>query len=128
MGALGPEAGWNLRVFGAHVHQAFGHVAYHVGSSLTSKDKFRDVDVRLILPDDEYAALFVAPEPVDIPREPVRVWNLAWSAFGRQMTGLPVDFQFQSQTLANSEYPGPRGALVLLESDLPFVRTRASFG
>ena len=118
MGALGPEAGWNLRVFGAHVHQAFGHTAYHVGSSLTSKDKFRDVDVRLILPDDEYAAFFGA-NPF---AKRQRMWDLAWSALGQRMTYLPVDFQFQQQTFANEKFDGPRSALIVLSSELRTVR------
>ena len=45
-----------LHEFGSHVWAVFGHPPYHVGSSLTEKI-WRDVDVRLILPDAEYAAL-----------------------------------------------------------------------
>jgi hypothetical protein len=48
---LGPSA------FG--IFDTFGHNPYHVGSSLratlTGKGEWRDVDVRLILPDDEFA-------------------------------------------------------------------------
>ena len=36
-----------LQEFGEHVLRAFGHCCYHVGSSLTQKDGWRDVDVRL---------------------------------------------------------------------------------
>ena len=47
-----------LQEFGGHLRRAFdGHMAYHVGSSLREKHGWRDVDVRLIIPDDEYAAM-----------------------------------------------------------------------
>src|SRR5215212_8428277 len=42
-----------LQDFGQLILDAFGEVPYHVGSSLKSK-KWRDVDVRLILDDDQY--------------------------------------------------------------------------
>jgi hypothetical protein len=44
------------------------------------------------------------------------MWNLAWSMLGRQMTGLPIDFQIQQQTLANDEFDGPRSALMFVSS------------
>lgn len=116
--SLGPHDGWMLRLFGAHVDQAFGHVPYHVGSSLGAKQPYRDVDVRLILPDDEYADLFGDPDEPGLDHK-LRVWNLAWTALGHRMTGLPIDFQFQQQTYANREFGGPRGALVLLDVELP---------
>ena len=46
-----------LHEFGSQAFFAFGHMPYHVGSSLNNKRDWRDVDVRLILPDDEYAAM-----------------------------------------------------------------------
>lgn len=105
-----------LSLFGAHVDRAFGHVAYHVGSSLTEKSGgWRDVDVRLLLPDDEFDALFGEDEGK------LLMWNLAWSALGREMTRLPIDFQFQRQTDANAEFSGPRSALVVLGDRLPTV-------
>ena len=116
MPRLGPTAGWYLRLFGAHVDRAFGHVPYHVGSSLTA-DTFRDVDVRLILPDNEMESLFGKPTDAD----KLRIWNLAWSALGAQMTGLPIDFQFQKETPANELEDGPRSALHVLSSELSIV-------
>lgn len=119
---VGPEGSWTLRLFGAHVDQAFGHVPYQVGSSLTEKRDWRDVDVRLLLPDTEYAELF--GDPVNAGRDSkLLIWNMAWSALGTKITGLPIDFQFQQQTWANKTFPGPRSALLLLDSDLPFART-----
>lgn len=103
-----------LNQFGQYALNAFGHVCYHVGSSLINKDGWRDVDVRLIVPDDEYEASGLG-DP-QRPQENAR-WVaivLAWSAFGKVITGLPIDFQIQSQTVAN-ENKGPRGALINIE-------------
>ena len=114
---VGPHAGYLLRLFGAHVDRAFGHVSYQVGSSLTEKRDWRDVDVRLILADDEYEVYADAGQR--------RMHELAWSAFGQQMTGMPIDFQIQQQTAANEEFDGQRSALLLFDTDLPTVRTSA---
>ena len=45
-----PAGIWLVK-FGTLVYDYFGHVPYHVGSSLERKD-WRHVDVRLILPQD----------------------------------------------------------------------------
>jgi hypothetical protein len=37
--------------------------------------------------------------------------TLEFSALGELMTGLPIDFQIQSQSHANEKYPGWRSAL-----------------
>jgi hypothetical protein len=47
----GSPATMRLEVFGQYIADAFGHVPYHVGSSTRGK-QWRDVDIRLILPDD----------------------------------------------------------------------------
>lgn len=106
-------AGIWLNKFGVIVRDYFGHVPYHVGSSLKTKD-WRDVDVRLILPDDEFAALFghihqswVNPKLAAI--------TLAFCALGAEMTGLPIDFQIQPQSYANKLYGDQwRSALIEL--------------
>jgi hypothetical protein len=123
---VGPQAGWLLKLFGAHVHQAFGHTAYHVGSSLTEKRGWRDVDVRLMLPDDEYAAYFGDWQTPEYNGSKRLMWNFAWSSLGKQMTGLPIDFQFDPLTLANENHDGPRSALIVLGSELPFVHDAAT--
>lgn len=126
MGVGRPEC-YLLKLFGAHVNQAFGHVPYHVGSSLTEKRGWRDVDVRLILPDDEYAAYGGDPFTGGHNGPLRRVMHeLAWSTLGRKMTGLPIDFQIQCATLANAEFDGPRSALLVLSSELPFVMDAVS--
>lgn len=118
-----------LRVFGAHVDQAFGHVPYHVGSSLVLDGgkgrRWRDVDVRLILPDDEFEGYFgpAFSGPWDAPK--LMMWNLAWTALGKQLTGLPIDFQIQPELEAAYE-KGPRSALVITADDLRVIGTRSA--
>lgn len=98
-----------LQTFGVWIRDAFGHVPYQVGSSVHGKE-WRDVDVRLILPDDEFHALFPgyrSGSQIDAK------WSLvcaAISALAQQQTGLPVDFQIQSQTEANERY-SPRAGI-----------------
>lgn len=96
-------AGIWLNKFGLIVRDYFGHTAYHVGSSLKTKE-WRDVDVRLLLPDDEFAALFGPIEGYVNPK--LAAITLAFSALGTQMTGLPIDFQIQTLSHANEQYGG----------------------
>jgi hypothetical protein len=109
---VGMPAMLHLEAFGREINDAFGHLPYLVGTAATGKT-WRDVDVRLILPDDEFDALFpqhTAPARLD------GMWGLlcaALSELARVRTGLPVDFQIQSMTHANTRYPvsEPRHAL-----------------
>lgn len=104
-------AGIWLNKFGVIVEDYFGHTAYQVGSSLTSKD-WRDVDVRLILRDDEFAEQFGEHAAAETHPKLAAV-TLAFSALGTQMTGLPVDFQIQPLSHANGRYgDGMRSALI----------------
>lgn len=105
-----PATLWLLQ-FGERVRDAFGEVPYHVGSSLTGKT-WRDVDVRVMLDDAAYESMGLGnPEtPHQSPK-----WValcLAFSALGKQMTGLPIDFQIQQRTKANKDEHGSRGALL----------------
>lgn len=102
---------WWLQEFGEVCHAYWGEVAYHVGSSLAQKDGWRDVDVRVMLDDEVYLREF--GDPARQHQNPKWVAaTLAWSALGRQMTGLPVDFQVQQRTAANTEFPHHRSALL----------------
>lgn len=106
-------AALKLDAFGRRICDAFGHHPYQVGSSLFGRE-WRDVDVRLMLPDDEFDALFPGDRTQDY-RDPR--WALlceALSDMGRALTGLPIDFQIQRTTEANEEFTGPRSALGLL--------------
>lgn len=104
-------AGIWLHKFGVIVRDYFGHVPYQVGSSLTSKD-WRDVDVRLILPDDEFALLFGGTDRSAETNPKLAAVTLAFAALGSAMTGLPIDFQLQPATWANERYPNRRSALI----------------
>lgn len=109
---VGMPAALHLDAFGREINDAFGHLPYLVGTAAMGKT-WRDVDVRLILPDKEFDALF--PKPTD-PSQPDGRWGLlcaAISELARVRTGLPVDFQIQRQTYANDRYPRPRHALGL---------------
>lgn len=106
---VGMPAALHLDAFGREIDAAFGHLPYLVGTAAVGK-QWRDVDVRLILPDDDFDALF---PPVE-QGQPDGRWGLlcaALSELARQRTGLPVDFQIQRMTYANDRYPGVRLAL-----------------
>jgi predicted nucleotidyltransferase len=107
---IGMPAALKLEVFGRLIYDAFGDYAYLVGSALFGKT-WRDVDVRLILFDEEYDR-----QGLGDPRSPHsnRKWVslvFAFSALGREVTGLPIDFQIQQQTEANREYDSARSCI-----------------
>ncbi len=84
---------------------AFGHPPYLVGTAgFGDAGAYRDVDVRLILPDDEFAA--VCPT-----RERWELLSVSIGAYLAQRTGLPVDFQVQQMTAANRLHDKPRNPL-----------------
>lgn len=87
--------------FGEIVYQAFAAHAYIVGSALTRRD-WRDVDVRVILPDDRFELLFgAATDWRTNPR--LAAVATAFAALANQMTGLPVDFGIDRMTEANED-------------------------
>lgn len=95
------------------VRAAFGEYGLYVVGSCLQRQDWRDVDVRYILPDDDFAALF--PAAGDYWEMDAR-WLLLTVSIAQwmsKMTGLPIDFQFQPQTLANERHPGPRSAIGL---------------
>lgn len=107
-----------LEDFGDKLFDAFREPAYQVGSSLDSVEKggkrgWRDVDVRMILPDEKYAALRFGDPKSTIQNARWAAVCLAFSVLGREMTGLPIDFQIQQQSYANEKFKGPRSALIL---------------
>ena len=110
----GSPACLKLEVFGDWIWKAFGTPAYLVGSAAVSKT-WRDIDIRLILDDAEYAQWF---KDESGSRDPL--WTLICggiSELGKAMTGLPIDFQIQSQTHANTHYgKQPRHALGVLHT------------
>src|ERR1051326_2988658 len=117
---VGQPQGMLLNLFGEQLRFAFGHMAYHVGSSVRQKDGWRDVDVRLMLEDAEWDAFLLGP-PENPHRSPRwRTLCIVWSTYGRQMTGLPIDFQLQQRTHANANYgkaEHPRSALFVADDE-----------
>jgi hypothetical protein len=104
-----------LEKYGEMIRVAFGAIPYHVGSSLTQKVGWRDVDVRIIMNDVEWEHCEFG-EP-DNPSKKCVAFNVAFSELGRKMTGLPIDFQIQQQTYANKNFPPsehPRSAIGIL--------------
>lgn len=92
---------FKLDMFGVVAFDAWDATPYLVGSALTRPD-FRDVDVRLLLRDEKFAARF--GEELDWRNNrQLKAMNLAWSGFGQHITGLPVDFQIEQQTEANND-------------------------
>lgn len=83
--ALGPHDIFLLDQWGRQLYEAFGATAYLVGSVQRGKVDYRDVDVRML-------------DPLKLGNRPLarRTLNVAVSLWGRQVTGLPIDFQFQT--------------------------------
>lgn len=113
---LSPQQHWVLNQACQPISAAYGNV-WLVGSVLERPD-YRDVDVRCMLYDEVYAALF----PDDPPESPnaaswarfssrIALLNTVISEHLIRVTGLPVDFQFQQVSAANAAYPGPRNLL-----------------
>lgn len=104
---VGMPAALMLDEFGSQVWYVFGGPPYLVGSALVGK-KWRDVDVRAIIDDDRYEAMRLGDPKATHQNGRWVALCLAFSALGRQMTGLPIDFQIQQQTEANRLYPSPK--------------------
>ena len=81
---------------------------YFVGSARERRD-YRDVDVRLILDDKAFLRHFPKSHP-DAINDDGRVdalWSLICASISERLakiTGLPIDFQIQSQSHANRLY------------------------
>jgi hypothetical protein len=128
--SIGQPQGMLLNEFGMRLWDAFGEVAYHVGSSLSAMyDKksvaraWRDVDVRLMLDDTEWERMGLGdPENPHMNRK-WRAFCIVFSDYGRHLTGLPIDFQLQQRTHANAHYKQElgclRSALIVVNRDEP---------
>lgn len=99
-----------LEEFGLQVHAAFGAYPYLVGSVLHTT-KWRDVDVRLILDDEEYAVMGLGDPTNPHVNSKWVSFTLAYSALGKAITGLPIDFQIQQRTNANTEFSSKDGKM-----------------
>lgn len=112
-GAVGQDL---LDAWGLMLYHAFGEYAYHVGSSSLQKTGWRDVDVRIILDDDRFEALF-GKQP---PGRTHAFWQsmmVAFSLWGERVTGLPIDFQIQKRSLVREEdWEKPRNPIGVFPS------------
>lgn len=103
---------FNLNLACVPLLAAFDGGTYLVGSCLARPD-YRDVDVRAIVSDAEWRRLFGTAENGSNSA----LWSVMCagiSAWLRERTGLPVDFQVQQQTAANAKFGArehPRHAL-----------------
>jgi hypothetical protein len=107
---IGAPACFALDLAIRHINEAFEGECYVVGSALERPD-WRDVDVRMIMDDEDFAKNF--PDVVANRWENDAKWLLLTTAISdwlSKQTGLPVDFQFQSQTQANARHKGRREA------------------
>jgi hypothetical protein len=115
---VGAPAIFALEAACQFVNAALGdYGCYLVGSCLERAD-WRDVDVRFIMGDEKFAALF---PNVDLSIGSA-IWEFdpRWLLFNtsicqwlRAQTGLPVDFQIQPQTFANERHNKTRSAIGL---------------
>lgn len=103
-----------LDEFASQVWSAFGHLPHLVGSALKTK-QWRDVDVRLILSDEEYENMGLGKPEASHQNGKWVSLCLAYSALGKSLTGLPIDFQIQQQSYANEKYKEQRSALGITE-------------
>lgn len=102
----GPIDGFhNLNIACQIIVAGFGMCMFLVGSSQERRD-YRDVDVRAMLDDEVFNALFPGDRGPGAARIDARLLalNLSISAYLSRQSGLPVDFQFQRQSDANRLY------------------------
>lgn len=104
----------------AFVGKALDETCYLVGSA-TQRMNFRDVDVRVIMFDAKFDALFGKNHNGHL----MAFWSLlctSISLYLSKATGLPVDFQIQRMSEANERHRGVRNAIGLFcvnEEDVP---------
>jgi hypothetical protein len=105
MSAINPRQMFLLDEACKPIEQAFDACPYLVGTAAESKS-YHDVDVRLILPDDQYDTLRAAAG-----MNAIAFLGFAIGEYLASRTGLPIDFQLQRQTEANEKHKGARNPL-----------------
>jgi len=124
---IGPQQQLLLDQFGQLIEAAWGETGYLVGSSQRGERNWRDIDVRVMLSNDEYARR-LGPIWQDGMRHRDLAWRahmLAWSTLGERMTGLPIDFQVERLSEANAKHlDEPRNPIgVTLRAAQPGTQT-----
>jgi len=104
MSTLSPPVLHRLDLACKHIREVFGGFSgpFLVGSvQERTAGPGSDVDLRLILDDDAYDALMAGT-----PNGFATLLDFALSAYVREQTDLPVDFQVQRMTEANDRHGG----------------------
>lgn len=108
---IGAPACFALEQACLHICDAFsGYGCYVVGSALERPD-WRDVDIRFIMSDEQFAEEFPAAGQHWEHDARWLLLTVSISQWLSKQTGLPIDFQFQLQTHANERHKGPRCAV-----------------
>lgn len=116
---VGAPAIFALDLACMQINDAFGDFGCYLVGSALDRPNWRDVDVRFIMRDEEFAALF--PDAT-VFEDGGGCWeqNSRWllltvsiSGWLSGVTGLKVDFQIQPQKHANARHPGKRHSLGL---------------
>lgn len=114
--SLSPQDFLLLDQWGRLLWEAFDETPYLVGSVLAG-GAYRDVDVRMLAPD---GWLDAPPGSFHRVKVRLRTVNLCVTLWGRQVTALPLDFQFQPPDEFHKYDGERRGALGIrsrLEAD-----------
>lgn len=90
--SLSPPDRFVIDQWAEQVAVSFGYGPLVLVGSVARAESWRDVDLRLMLPDDVLAAL------TGEDRLRHAALDLAFSCWGQRATGLPIDFQFQPKS------------------------------
>lgn len=133
LNGVGMPYALHLDEWGYLLNLAFGERPYLVGTAAVGK-QWRDVDVRMIF-DDEQWDRWIGRHEKD--KSMIPAWFVlvaAISTWGREFTGLPIDFQFQLRSeIKDEDWKKPRlplglgfyGSNVLTADDMPKEREYA---
>lgn len=116
---IGAPACFKLDIACSQIMQAFGGdtnkpIGIYVVGSCMERPDWRDVDVRMIMDDESFKELFPDALIQNAAWEHDPRWRLLTvtiSDWLKNQTGLPVDFQFQPMSWANSRHKKPRSAI-----------------
>ena len=109
---IGAPACFELERCCQDLMRAFGNKGgiYLVGSALERPD-WRDVDIRMMLPDNIFDELFpIAGQHWEFDPRWI-IMTVSISQWMSKLTGLPIDFQFQRTSHANEHHKGLRSAM-----------------
>lgn len=105
---IGAPAVFALEMACQQINDAFGVTASYVVGSSNERADWRDIDVRMIMSDDKFADEFPGAAGTWELHPKWLLLTCAISAWLSKQTGLPVDFQFQPRTHANTAHKGAR--------------------